>query len=270
MGPDAAFTFPAGYGQTRLVLMVKDPWWLYAYWELEAQTERTTRSRLQPEEVAGLLTVLRVHEVTGGREPTASTSIRDVPLSVLTRSWYLPVNAPDREFIVELGLLTAGGRFLSMARSNRVRTPRAAPSPATDPQWAVSDEAFEALLRQTTGGRAGTSPAGWTTSFMRHAGAGSWLAAAPPPPSGNPLWIHLDADLVLHGRTDPRTQVRVDGQPVAVRRDGTFSVRLNVPEGSHQFTIEVATPDGRLARTVTPVIARTGLGPSGAAARERR
>jgi hypothetical protein len=225
--------------------MVKDPWSLYAYWELDPQAERAARRDLQPHEVAGLQTALRVYDVTGGREPQAPA--RDVALSALARSWSLRVDAPDREFIAELGLRTASGRFLPMARSNRVRTPRGAPSTQHDPGWDVSDETFEALRREAAEALGRGSP------------AGSWTSAAPRAVLDAAVWLQLDADLVLHGRADPRAMVRVDGQPVPVRRDGTFSVRLNLPEGSHRLTVEVTAPDGQRTRTVTPVVSRTGL-----------
>ncbi|HVN67357.1 MAG TPA: DUF4912 domain-containing protein, partial [Candidatus Sulfotelmatobacter sp.] len=31
------FEFPAGYGDNRIVLMVRDPYWLYTYWEVNDQ-----------------------------------------------------------------------------------------------------------------------------------------------------------------------------------------------------------------------------------------
>ena len=61
---DEPFSIPTGYGDTRVILMVKDPWWLYAYWEVQPQTERAIRGQLLPEEVPGLQSILRVYDVT--------------------------------------------------------------------------------------------------------------------------------------------------------------------------------------------------------------
>ena len=32
---EESFQIPTGYGDHRIVLMVKDPWWVYAYWEVQ-------------------------------------------------------------------------------------------------------------------------------------------------------------------------------------------------------------------------------------------
>ena len=58
------FSIPTSYGEDRIVLMVKDPWWLFAYWEIQPGTERTVRSQLLPHEVSGLQTILRIYDVT--------------------------------------------------------------------------------------------------------------------------------------------------------------------------------------------------------------
>lgn len=255
------FAIPAGYGADQLVLMVKDPWWLYAYWEVVPATERRVRSQLAPEEIAGLQTILRVFDVTDRRFPEepAHGSV-DTALSGLAKSWYLQTGAPDREFVVELGLLTSRGRFLPLARSNRVRTPRASPSDVVDEAWAVSDEAFAALLALSAGDA--------TSSLARRSGSGSWnalnLLGAQQAPAGR-FWCRVDTDLVIHGVTDPKAKVAIQGQPVAVRRDGTFSVRFAMADGTQTVTIDVTSPDGRQTRTVSPVIARSGLQPSASA-----
>ncbi|MCM8781974.1 MAG: DUF4912 domain-containing protein, partial [Candidatus Omnitrophica bacterium] len=31
------FRFPAGYGDNRIVIMVRDPWWVFAYWEITSE-----------------------------------------------------------------------------------------------------------------------------------------------------------------------------------------------------------------------------------------
>src|SRR5207244_3320958 len=49
--------------------------------------------------------------------------------------WYLNVGRPAASFCVEIGLATPGGRFLPLARSNVVTTPRATPSPDTTVRW---------------------------------------------------------------------------------------------------------------------------------------
>lgn len=162
MAPGAGpFLIPTGYGDHKIVLMVKDPWWLYAYWELRPELERQARRHLRPEEVSGVRMVLRVYDVTGRRFPgEPEHRFFDIVISDLAMNWFLHVNAPNHSFIVDIGLLTRAGRFLLLVRSNRVTTPRFGPSDVLDEEWMVSDETYWRLFGMTAGVGMGASAAG--------------------------------------------------------------------------------------------------------------
>ena len=176
-GREEPFPIPSGYGDHRIVLMVKDPWWLYAYWEIDPVRERHLRSQLAPDEIGGWQSALRVYDVTGLPAPARFASQSeaagaqaglefpqqpaqewcDIPLSGLASHWHIQVNAPDRSFVVEIGWLTRHGRFLALARSNRVTTPRFGPSEVIDEEWMITDEADWRLFGLTSdvGGSSG-------------------------------------------------------------------------------------------------------------------
>jgi hypothetical protein len=251
--PEQVYSFPAGYGETRIVLLVKDPWWIYAYWEVRPDDERAARSQLTPGEVVGLQTVLRVHDVTGVHFPASPANRSfDIPLSGLANNWYIHVDAPDRAFIVDIGLLTSQGRFLLLARSNVVTTPRAGPSDVIDDAWAIDDESFWKLFGASVIGT-GSSPGQWMPApSSAHAWLGSGAAGPRPPVQG--FWCRVDTDLVIHGATEPRAQVSIQGRPVPVRSDGTFTLRFAVPRGVQTVTIDVVSADGATTRTITPTV----------------
>lgn len=270
--PEDLYTLPTGYGQTRIVLMVKDPWWAYAYWEVQPQLERAARSQLSPDEVVGLQSVLRVYDVTEVDFPTqAAHRWFDIPLSGLATNWYIHVNAPNRAFLVDIGLLTRSGRFLLLARSNRITTPRAGPSDVIDEGWAVDDETFWRLFGAAAVGT-GSSPAG-SSWGLAQAFSGNWLAAGSAArPAVQGFWCRVNTDLVIHGATEPRAKLSIQGRPVTVRPDGTFTIRLAMPDGSQTLTIDVTSADGTTTRTLTPTVtlAWSGtLAPSGKPAPRR-
>jgi hypothetical protein len=260
------FSIPTGYGDDRIVLMVKDPWWLYAYWEIQPSTERSARSQLLPHEVAGLQSILRVYDVTGIEFPSQSAHRSfDISLSGLATNWYIHTDAPNRSFIVDIGLLTKSGRFLPLARSNQVTAPRFGPSDVIDEAWMTTEEMYGRLLSVSVGLGMGSSPTGWAKLLPPQLFSWNWSSPAVMgqhrPALIKGFWCRVDTDLVVHGATEPRAKVAIQGQPVAVRKDGTFSLRLTMPEGTQTITIDVTSTDGRQTQTITPIVTLAWSGP---------
>lgn len=258
--PERRFSIPSGYGDDRIVLMVKDPWWLYAYWEIQPGTERAARSQLLPQEVAGLQSVLRVYDVTDVEFPAQpAQQTFDIALSGMAANWYIQTNAPGRSFIVDIGLLTRAGRFLRLARSNRVVAPRFGPSDVIDEAWMTTDEAYWKLFGASAGIGIGASPmGGWASLVPQQLFSGSRASASLFGVNRQSVvrgfWCRVNTDLVIHGATEPKSTVTIQGQPVTVRKDGTFSLRVALPPGTQTITIDVVSSDGRHTQTVTPVV----------------
>ncbi|MCS6782472.1 MAG: DUF4912 domain-containing protein [Gloeomargarita sp. SKYBB_i_bin120] len=114
---------PGGYGESRIVLMPRDPQWAYAYWDIpnEAREERRKQG--------GQQLALRLYDVTNiNLEVQAPHSVQEYACDELAREWYLPIPVSDRDYVVEIGYRTADGRWLSLARSAAVRIPPVYPS----------------------------------------------------------------------------------------------------------------------------------------------
>jgi hypothetical protein len=126
---------PRTYGRDRIVLLPRDPWWVFAYWEVTPST-RIGALRALGAQAEGAREVLRVYDVTfitfTGDNAWLSF---DVDVAPGADHWYLNVGRPAASFCVELGLRTADGRFLPLARSNVVTTPRSSASPDTTVRW---------------------------------------------------------------------------------------------------------------------------------------
>ena len=244
-----------GYGDDRIVLMVKDPWWLYAYWEVQPRTERAARGQLLPQEVPGLQSVLRIHDVTGVDFPAQpSNSSFDISLSGLATNWYIQTGRPGRSFVVELGLLANSGRFILLVRSNRVTTPAFGPSEVLDEAWMIDDELFWKLFGAAAGLGAGASPLSWGRVVQQQLSSERWVAQ--PVKSGivKGFWCRINTDLVVYGAADRHATVLIQGQPAVVRKDGTFSLRVTVPDGAQSITIDITGPDGKQTQTFTQEI----------------
>lgn len=86
------------------------------------------------------------------------------------------------------------------------------------------------------------------------------LAAAYPPiletAAGPGLFFALKTELVVYGATEPDATVTIQGMPVPLRADGTFSLRIELPDGVHTLRAEARSSDGRRRRCIQPTITR--------------
>ncbi|MFZ5806951.1 MAG: DUF4912 domain-containing protein [Verrucomicrobiota bacterium] len=58
------------------------------------------------------------------------------------------------------------------------------------------------------------------------------------------FFMHVNAELIIYGGTDPKATVRVAGQEIPLRPDGTFSYHFTFKDGNYHIPIEADSPDG--------------------------
>ena len=73
----------------------------------------------------------------------------------------------------------------------------------------------------------------------------SWSGA---PQKG--FWFAVNAELVIYGATEPTAKVTIDGKPVKVRNDGTFSFHYSFPDGQYKLPIVAVSAAGDDKRDV--------------------
>ncbi len=121
---------PAGYGESRIVLMPRDPQWAYAYWDVPNEHKEEMRRQ------GGQQLALRIYDVTDiNLDYQRSHSIQEYPCDELAREWYLPLPVSDRDYIAEIGYRCSDGRWLVLARSAPVHIPPVYPSDWVDDQF---------------------------------------------------------------------------------------------------------------------------------------
>src|SRR4028118_1265004 len=121
---------PGGYGESRIVLMPRDPQWSYAYWDIPNQHKEDLRRQ------GGQQLALRIYDVTDiSIDYQAPHSIQEYPCDELAREWYLPMPVSDRDYVVDIGYRCADGRWLVLARSAPVRVPPVYPSDWIEDQF---------------------------------------------------------------------------------------------------------------------------------------
>jgi hypothetical protein len=114
---------PEGYGDSRIVLMPRDPQWGYAYWDTPNEHKEELRRQ------GGQRLALRLYDVTDvDLNHGSAHSLQQYDCEEVSRDWYVPIPVSDRDYIAEIGYLTGDGCWLLLARSNPVRIPPLYPS----------------------------------------------------------------------------------------------------------------------------------------------
>ncbi|MCX5965450.1 MAG: DUF4912 domain-containing protein [Cyanobacteria bacterium] len=128
--PDLA----SGYGESRIVLMPRDPQWAYTYWDIPDEHRQSVRY------LGGQQLALRLYDATDlDLNKNKPHSVQQYACDELARDWYLPIPVSDRDYIAEIGYLTGSGEWLLLARSNRISIPPVYPTDWMDEQTITVD-----------------------------------------------------------------------------------------------------------------------------------
>ncbi|SFQ97365.1 DUF4912 domain-containing protein [Desulfoscipio geothermicus] len=147
---------PWHYGMDRMVLMVRDPSWIFAYWEISATKQEEFARQYGPDAWNNSRSVLRVYDVTGIEHFTGlnANNYMDISINDEVDSWHIDVSRPNSAFCVDLGRLFPDGTFITLLRSNIVQTPSVSISNLLDEEWMW----IEGIYRSITHLHMGSSP----------------------------------------------------------------------------------------------------------------
>jgi hypothetical protein len=251
----------------RLVVMVRDPYWLHAYWEIAPRSIERAQSALG-QHWHGTTPVLRIFQVAS--DGTAVLQ-REIAIHGGVNHWYVDVQNPPRQYRMEIGYLAAGGQFYSLARSNTVTTPPAGTSDSVDENWSDIDQNADRIFAMSGGySQRGTSlelqelleerlrrPMGSPMQTRYGSGAARAIAEMQELP------FAVDAELIVYGVSHPHAHVTLQGEPVALRGDGSFMVRMALPDRRQVIPVTASSADGVEQRTIILAVERNTkvLGP---------
>ena len=112
---------PESYNETRIVLMLRDPSWAFAYWDIR-ENDQIAFQRSNVYE--GLtIRVFLLPRPDAGSEDARSTF--DIPVTLIDNRWY--INLPEQETFYRLALyVDESGMQRELALSNVISVPRGA------------------------------------------------------------------------------------------------------------------------------------------------
>ena len=250
-------------GKDRLVVMVRDAYWLHAFWELRRQSiERAAAAMGQLWHSAK--PVLRIWEVTSdGTTNSAEKVLRDVEIHGGVNNWYLHVDHPPMSFRVAIGY-RSGDQFYCIARSNVVTTPSPDASDELDHNWDDVARNFDKIYA-LSGGYDSESPAGdlqelfeerlrrpMGSPMVARFGAG----AEGPIRSGRGFRFDVETEMIVYGAVSPGSRVTLRGEPVQLRADGSFTIRVSLPDRRQVIPVVANSADGIEQRTIVLAVER--------------
>ncbi len=120
----------SSFDETLLVLLVRDPEWVFIYWEID---DATRERFLIPRSGHDGRLMIRYYDVTDCNDAHLQNASRmiDCEVNDFTSSWYQHLPEPNRMWCAEIGVISAEGEFLPICRSNTVHTPRASVAPVS-------------------------------------------------------------------------------------------------------------------------------------------
>lgn len=259
---------PIEYGDTRIVLLVRDPEWVFAYWEINDATREELRL---PRTGHDRRVVLRMYKIDGRNWPEESAHyFFDVDVGPYATNWYVKVPEPDSRWCGELGMYDEEGNYIVIAQSNVVRTPRDRMSDETDSEWMLVEEEFQKIY-SLSGGNVLKEMRG-SEMLLRQLqkqilpglrgealSSGALFSARPaqlPVAEEKEFWLQVHTELILYGATEIGSRVTVQGRPIKLNPDGTFSLRFFLPDGEQVLEVRATNRDGDLEHTITPIVTK--------------
>lgn len=276
IGTENGRDLPSDYSDTKLVLMPRDPEWIFSYWEVS----ESIRSALGIERFKhDKKMVLRLYDITGIIDFTGMNAIETIDIEVNdhTCSWYIKTTSPDRQWCADLGLINERGEFVQITRSNHVNTPSNTVSNILDEEWMVQEEAFKKILgktadlfTQTPGDRDQKLEFGLSSAelFKRRddisteeilgqhmlgklpssASASMLVSSQSSPFSGfkpseetDDFFLEVGTELIVYGRTKPDANLTIHGEKVELDPDGQFRFQMYLPDGNFPFPIRAVS-----------------------------
>lgn len=151
--PHPAPEIPTGYNDVRLTLLVRDPEWIYAYWEVSPyHWEEITKRHGRQASFENL--TLRVVELGNDMD------YFDLKVGKLVGGWHIHVPRPSTAYYAVMGLGTRRN-FIPLIVSNVVTTPRNDFSILADEEWMLVNDYEQRIIKYT-----GLLPVNVTSPFM--------------------------------------------------------------------------------------------------------
>ncbi len=137
---DGRHEIPRTYNMTYMRAIARDPECIFVYWEIASGRKKELARRLSQNVLQNAKYMLRLLDVTDVHyDGMNAWRCIDTEVGADADSWYLRVPEPGRSYMAEYGMMTPGGDFECVVRSNAVQVPRSGVSGEAEEQWQTVD-----------------------------------------------------------------------------------------------------------------------------------
>lgn len=246
--------------QDRMILLVRDSYWLQASWEITRASVQRAQSAMA-ERWHTAVPMLRLLSVSDVNSNCAESIERDIPVHGGVDNWYIDVDDPPSRYRVLIGYLSDMGEFYTVCRSNVVETPRPGECERLDEHWRDIAEDYERIYSlsggyDTDGGDLKEIFEERLRRPMPLRGAQGQTVADPTLLRQSKLPFDVDAELIIFGKTVSSASVMVAGRPVKLQSDGSFTVRMELPDKRQVLPVTAESRDGLRQRTTVVAVER--------------
>ena len=244
----------------RAILLVRDAFWLQASWEItQASVQRAQASLAEKWHTAK--PCLRILSVGGVSENRAETVERDIIIHGGVDTWYVDVHDPPARFRALVGYVTDDDSFYTICRSNTVETPRPGECERLDEHWRDIAEDYERIFSLSGGYDTDTGDLRDVFEERLHRpmpcrGEKGQTVNDPALIRQTKLPFNVDAELIIFGKTSPNASVTVAQKPVKLQPDGSFTVRMELPDKRQVLPVTAESRDGLRQRTTVIAVER--------------
>ncbi|MEM9827067.1 MAG: DUF4912 domain-containing protein [Planctomycetota bacterium] len=255
----AADTAQSKTHRDRIVLMVRDSYWLQANWEVTAATVQRVEVSLAEKWHLAQPT-LRLLAIGDADNNASESVIRDIAIHGGVDNWYIDVDDPPGRFRVVIGY-AVGDDFHAICRSNVVETPRVGECERLDEHWRDIAEDYERIYSLSGGYE--SDDGDLREIFEQRMSRTMPLRQSSGQTVNDPsllkqskLPFAVEAELIVFGKSTPGASVSIAGKPVKTKADGSFTVRMELPDKRQVLPVSAETRDGLQQRTTVIAIER--------------
>lgn len=245
----------------RLILVVRDAFWLQAYWEITKQSVHRAKVALS-EFWHSAKPVIRLLEISSdGNTNSVENVVEEIEIHSGVNNWYLQPKSPGKTYRLAIGYSVPGLKFHLICKSNQV-TPPSAKGAEIDDHWTDITNDVEKYYTLSGGNDTSSVSCDLQEVFEEKSrqpmNAPTFERLNSGFQGGNHTKFNfqVDAHMVVYGEADPQAIVTIGGEPVRLQNDGSFVLRLDMPDRRQVLPVVASSRDGTQQRTTVLAVER--------------